>query len=174
MLDGERKGGDETERGVCVSVAKHQRKIGMRSKWKEQRQEGKDRNAVRGLRSTVNTCHFAHVLPFRKFDSLSNFIFIIIRRDRQTVSFTENTEAQRGTVTCLGPHGKWQKHMNPGFQTQILCSFHCSLVSAKGRGAGGDQVGINLITWEIRVSSDLNVGLRSLGKTQKLLVDPNF
>lgn len=52
----------------------------------------KNRNSVRGLRTTVNTCHFAHVLPFRKFDSLSNFIFIIIRRDRQTVSFTENTE----------------------------------------------------------------------------------
>lgn len=69
----------------------------------------KNRTAVRGLCTTVNTCHFAHVLPFRKFDSLSNFIFIMLRRDGQTVSFTENTEAQRGTVTCLGPHGKWQK-----------------------------------------------------------------
>lgn len=53
-------------------------------------------------------------------------------------------EGQRETVTFLRSHSKWQKHKQPGFQTQILFSFHCPQITAKGRGDVGRKVGMGL------------------------------
>lgn len=76
-----------------MSVDKYPRKSGMRSRWKEQRHEEKQKvcsengNALKGSCITVNTCHLTNDLQFRKeFDSLSNFISTTIRRDVQRVS----------------------------------------------------------------------------------------
>lgn len=70
-----------------------------------------------------------NVLQFKKaLDSLSDFIIITGQMGRMYINFTgEKTEARRGTVTCLRSHSKWQKHKNPGFQPQILCSLSTAL-----------------------------------------------